>query len=58
MAEDQPNKIALTGGKREEQDVTTTMTTTSCHHPLAERENMHVKKLKGRGLRGSGSKGV
>lgn len=41
MAEDQPNKSAVTGGKGEEQDVamTTTMTTTSYHHLLAEREN-------------------
>lgn len=41
MAEDQPNKSATTGGKREERDVATTnaMTTTLYHHLPAEREN-------------------
>ena len=41
MAEDQPNKSAVTVGKREDQDVamTTTITTTLYHHLLAEREN-------------------
>ncbi len=40
MAEDQPNKSVVTGGKGEEQDVAmTTTTTTSYHHLLAEREN-------------------
>lgn len=44
MAKNQPNKSAVTGGKREEQDVT--MTTTSYHHLLAEMENTTLKSDK------------
>lgn len=40
MAEDQTNKSAVTGGKREALVMTTTMTTTSYYHLLAEEVNI------------------
>lgn len=55
MAEDQPNKSTVTGGKGEELDMamTTTMTTTSYHHLLAERENGMLTESESTCLRGS-----